>query len=129
MSSMLSLCFSLLAIVNQAQAAKCAGAGETTPIITAKGFSTYLLTKGLTQPRQLVFDSVGNLLVSQKVPNGTVKDNGIVGLTLKEENGCLSVTSKSMVAPQPKIAVSLTIEYRRRANTNINLIGRLLMSP
>jgi hypothetical protein len=111
MSSMLSLYLSLLVILNQVQAQKCAGAGETTPIITAKGFSTYLLTRGLTQPRQLIFDSAGNLLVSQKVPNGTVTDNGIVGLKLKEENGCLSVISKSMVAPQPKTAVSVAVKY------------------
>lgn len=109
MSSILSVSFGLLVILNQVQAQKCAGAGETTPIIPAKGFSTYLLTKGLTQPRQLIFDSAGNLLVSQKVPNGTETANGIVGLKLKEENGCLSVTSKSMVAPQPKIAVSVAV--------------------
>jgi hypothetical protein len=113
MSPMLSLTFGLLAVLNQVQAERCAGAGETTPIIAAKGFSTYLLTKGLTQPRQLVFDSAGNLLVSQKVPNGTVTNNGIFGLKLKDQNGCLSVTATELVVPQPKIAVSVSIRLLR----------------
>jgi hypothetical protein len=94
------------ALLSGSQAQKCAGAGQGTAVTTAKGFSSYLLAKGLTSPRQLVFDSEGNLLVSQRVTTGNAKENGIFGLKLKEEGGCVSVVSKELVAPHPKGAVS-----------------------
>src|ERR1700743_957443 len=94
-----------LALLSGIEAQKCAGAGVGTPVTAAKGFSSYLLTKGLNAPRGLIFDSEGNLLVSQRVTKGNPKENGIYGLKLKEEGGCVSVVSKELVAPHPKGAV------------------------
>jgi hypothetical protein len=94
-----------LALLSGSQAQKCAGAGEGTAVTTAEGFSSYLLTKGLTSPRGLVFDPEGNLLVSQRVTTGNAKENGIFGLKLKDNGGCVSVVSKQLVAAHPKGAV------------------------
>ena len=96
-----------LALLSGSQAQKCAGAGKGTAVTAAKGFSSYLLTTGLTSPRTLIFDSEGNLLVSQRVTTGNAKENGIFGLKLKEEGGCVSVVSKELVAAHPKGAVSI----------------------
>jgi hypothetical protein len=86
---------------------KCAGAGEGTAVTPGKGFSSYLLTNVLTAPRGLVFDSEGNLLVSQRVTKGNSKENGIFALKLKDEGGCVSVVKKELIAPHPKSAVSV----------------------
>jgi hypothetical protein len=93
-------------LLSGSQAQKCAGAGPGTDVTAAKGFSSYLLTSGLTAPRGLVFDSEGNLLVSQRVTKGNAKENGVFVLKLKEEGGCVSVVSKQLVAAHPKGAVS-----------------------
>jgi hypothetical protein len=79
-------------------------------VTAAKGFSSYLLTSGLTAPRGLVFDSEDNLLVSQRVTKGNAKENGIFGLKLKEEGGCVSIVSKQLVAAHPKGAVSFVLK-------------------
>jgi hypothetical protein len=96
-----------LALLSGSQAQKCAGAGEGTAVTAAKGFSSYLLTQGLSSPRGLVFDPEGNLLVSQRVTTGNAKENGIFGLKLKDEGGCVIVVSKQLVAAHPKEAVSV----------------------
>ena len=96
-----------LALLSGSQAQKCAGAGKGTAVTAAKGFSSYLLTKDLNSPRGLIFDPEGNLLLSQRVTKGNAKENGIFGLKLKEEGGCVSVVSKVLVAPHPKGAVSV----------------------
>jgi hypothetical protein len=101
--------FGLLALLSGTHAQKCAGAGVGTAVTNAKGFSSYLLTKDLTLPRQLIFDPEGHLLVSQRVTKGNAKDNGIFGLKLKEVGGCVSVASKVLVAPHPKGAVSVLL--------------------
>jgi hypothetical protein len=95
-----------LALLAASQAQKCPGAAEGTAVTAAKGFSSYILTKDLTSPRGLVFDSEGNLLVSQRVKTGNAKENGIFGLKLKDDSGCVRVASKELVAGQPKAAVS-----------------------
>jgi hypothetical protein len=96
-----------LALISGSQAQNCAGAGKGTAVTAAKGFSSYLLTQGLTSPRGLVFDPEGHLLVSQRVTAGNAKENGIVGLKLKDEGGCVSVVSKQLIAAHPNGAVSV----------------------
>jgi glucose/arabinose dehydrogenase len=104
-----------LALLSGSQAQNCAGAGKGTAVTAAKGFSSYLLAKGLTSPRGLVFDPEGNLLVSQRVTKGNVKENGIFGLKLKDEGGCVSVVSKELVAAQPKGAVSVLSSSKKQS--------------
>jgi hypothetical protein len=108
-----------LALFSGSLAQKCAGAGEGTAVTVAKGFSAYLLTKGLTAPRGLVFDPEGNLLVSQRVTKGNSKENGIYGLKIKEEGGCLSVVSKELVAPHPATAVSVSFHTDKAHATGL----------
>jgi hypothetical protein len=96
-----------LTLLSGSQAQKCAGAGEGTAVTAAKGFSSYLLTQGLTAPRGLVFDPEGNLLVSQRVMTGNATENGVFGLKLKDEGGCVSVVSKRLIAAHPNGAVSV----------------------
>ena len=102
-----------LVLLSGSQAQKCVGAGPGTAVTAAKGFSSYLLTKGLDSPRTIVFDSEGNLLVSQRVTKGNAKENGIYGLKLKEEGGCVSVASKELVAPHPKGAVRFLLNVEK----------------
>jgi hypothetical protein len=104
-----------LALLSGSQAQKCAGAGEGTAVTAAKGFSSYLLAKGLTAPRGILFDSEGNLLVSQRVTTGNAKENGIFGLKLKDEGGCVSVVSKELVAAHPKGAVSVLSSSKKQS--------------
>jgi hypothetical protein len=104
-----------LTLLGVSQAQKCAGAGQGTAVTAAKGFSSYLLTTGLTAPRGLVFDKEGNLLVSQRVTTGNAKENGIFALKLKDEGGCVSVVSKQLIAPHPKGAVSVIYVFREVA--------------
>jgi hypothetical protein len=96
-----------LGLLSGSRAQKCAGAGQGTAVTAGKGFSSYLLTNALTAPRGLVFDSEGNLLVSQRVTKGNAKENGIFALKLKDEGGCVTVVKKELIAPHPKDAVSV----------------------
>jgi hypothetical protein len=96
-----------LGLLGGSQAQKCAGAGPGTAVTNGKGFQSYLLTDKLTGPRGLVFDSEGNLLVSQRVTKGNLKENGIYALKLKDEAGCVSMVDKKLIAPHPKSAVSV----------------------
>jgi hypothetical protein len=105
------LCIAL-ALLSGSQAQKCAGVGEGTAVTAAKGFSSYLLTQGLNSPRGLVFDPEGNLLVSQRVTTGNAEENGIFGLKLKDEGGCVIVISKQLVATHPKGAVSILLSKK-----------------
>ncbi|KAF2425504.1 soluble quino protein glucose dehydrogenase, partial [Tothia fuscella] len=77
----------------------------------AEGFSSYLLATNLTSPRGLVFDFEGNLLISQRVTKGNPRENGIFGLRLKDEGGCVSVVSKELVAPHPNGAVNEPLNH------------------
>lgn len=90
-----------LSLLTDAQAQKCAGVGEGTPVVAAKGFTSYLLATGLNNPRGMVFDKEGNLLVSQRVTSGSASGNGIYGLKLKDDGGCVSVVSKDLIVPHP----------------------------
>ena len=67
----------------------CEGAGaQYEPTIVANGFSTYVLVNKLSSPRGIVFDNEGNLLVLEQF-------KGVTALKLKEENGCVTVASKT----------------------------------
>jgi len=112
LAATLSIAFALF---SKSQAQQCPGAGAGTAVTAAKGFSSYLLTNGLTSPRGLVFDPEGNLLMSQRVTKGNSKENGIFGLKLKDEGGCVSIISKQLVAAHPGGAVShIAIAPRRK---------------
>ncbi|KAF2670074.1 soluble quino protein glucose dehydrogenase, partial [Microthyrium microscopicum] len=83
-------------------------------VTAAKGFSAYLLAKGLTSPRGLVFDPEGHLLVSQRVTEGNSKDNGIFALKLKDEGGCVTPLNHGLtLSPDGKTlyASSMTHVY------------------
>ena len=80
----------MLSLVSSAVVAQktCPGAGaQYEPTIVANGFSTYVLAKGLSSPRGIVFDKEGNLLVLEQF-------KGVTALRLNEENGCVTVASK-----------------------------------
>jgi hypothetical protein len=57
----------------------------------AAGYEARLIANGLRDPRGIIFDKQGHLLVVEK-------GVGIVGLTLADDGGaCLSVTSKDTI--------------------------------
>jgi hypothetical protein len=77
----------------------CGGAGvQHEPTIVAHGFSTYVLANKLSSPRGIVFDKEGNLLVLEQF-------KGVTALTLKEENGCVAVVSKTAALNDPSVRI------------------------
>jgi glucose/arabinose dehydrogenase len=89
-STTTSLFIILLAGTSLAQNA-CPGAfPEADPAIAAKGFTAYVIARNLTNPRGIVFDKDGNLLVLEKL-------RGVTALKLKDDGNCTSVVSKTQV--------------------------------
>ena len=69
----------------------CPGAfAETDSAAAAKGFTAYVIAKNLTNPRGIVFDNDGNLLVVEKF-------RGITALKMKDDGNCISVESRTRV--------------------------------
>lgn len=102
---LLLIAFASSAVVAQ-QA--CGGAGaQYEPTVVANGFATYVLANKLTSPRGLVFDKEGNLLVLEQV-------KGVSALKLKEENGCLSVESKTAVVNDLSVSSGMSGTYLQR---------------
>ena len=60
------------------------------PAIAAKGFTAHVITKNLTNPRGIIFDKDGNLLVLERY-------RGVTALKLKYDESCVSVESKTEV--------------------------------
>jgi hypothetical protein len=60
------------------------------PAIAAKGFTAQIIAKNLTNPRGIIFDNDGNLLVLEKF-------RGVTALQLKEIGNCVSVESITRV--------------------------------
>jgi hypothetical protein len=93
---LLLISFALGAVVAQQI---CGGAGvQYEPTIVANGFSTYVLANKLSSPRGIVFDKEGNLLVLEQF-------KGVTALTLKEENGCITVASKTAASNDPSVSI------------------------
>jgi len=91
MASTITSVFTLLLAGTSFAQNACSGAFlETDPAIIAKGFTAYVIARNLTNPRGIVFDKDGNLLVLEKF-------RGVTALKLKDEGNCTSVVSKTRV--------------------------------
>jgi glucose/arabinose dehydrogenase len=77
----------------------CTGAApERDPTVVANGFTAYILARGLSSPRGIVFDKEGNLLVIEK-------SKGVTALKLKEDGNCVSVASKTAVVTNSTVSL------------------------
>jgi glucose/arabinose dehydrogenase len=102
MASVLAPVFTLLFAGTALTQNTCPGAAPATdPAIVAKGFSAYVLVKNLTNPRGLVFDSDGNLLVLEKF-------RGVTALKLKDDGSCLSVGSTTRVVSDGTVSNAIS---------------------
>jgi glucose/arabinose dehydrogenase len=88
---MITLLSSLLVVGTSLAQNTCSGTfSETDPSIAAKGFTAYVVAKNLTNPRGIVFDKNGNLLVIEKF-------RGVTALKLQDEGNCVRVESRTRV--------------------------------
>jgi hypothetical protein len=79
----------------------CSGAfAETDPAIAAKGFAAHVLVRNLTNPRGIIFDKAGNLLVLEKF-------RGVAALKLKEDGNCVRVESNTRVISDGTVSLML----------------------
>lgn len=93
----------LLSLASGVIAQKCKGAGPQFEATTnAEGFSAYVVANNLKSPRGIVFDKEGNLLVVEQF-------KGVTALKFKDDNGCLSLASKTVAYNDAKVSVTSAI--------------------
>jgi glucose/arabinose dehydrogenase len=80
------------------------GFPESDPAITAKGFTAQVIAKNLTNPRGIIFDNDGNLLVLEKF-------RGVAALKLRENGNCVTVESNTRVVSDGTVSNIKTQEY------------------
>jgi glucose/arabinose dehydrogenase len=72
-----------------AAAATCSTPDSSVPApSTAPGYKVRLVATDLDEPRGIIFDTAGNLLVIER-------DSGLVSLKLSEKNNCITVADKT----------------------------------
>jgi hypothetical protein len=83
----------------------CAGAfAETDPAVAASGFTARVIAKNLTNPRGIVFDKDGNLLVIEKF-------RGVTALKLKDNKNCVTVESKTRIINDGTVSNTLVRRF------------------
>lgn len=111
MTASIALLATLLFTSTSVAQNSCSGAfAETDPAIAAKGFSAHVIARNLTNPRGIVFDSEGNLLVLEKF-------KGVTALKLKDEGGCVGVESKVQVVSDGNVSVARIGSHWIHANS------------
>jgi hypothetical protein len=102
--SLSSLTFLIAYAAAQTSCSSAISAKYPAPSVAA-GYHANLIANGFTSPRQILFDSAGNLLV---VESG----KGITGLTLNDAGGsCLSVKSKATVVSDSTVRARIPRLY------------------
>jgi hypothetical protein len=74
------------------------------PTIVAKNINAYVIAQKLTNPRGILFDDQGNLLVVEN-------RKGITGLKLKDDGNCVRVESKVDIISDKTVGKRIHFNY------------------